>query len=117
MRFAATPAVPQPNIAQAARTVGGTWRWGTANRWTDTRVPAAFDARNHVQMVLDGPQQTCRVTLQVIGEAPRELFRGGFAPPPDGTPLAIELFCARKQSRPDGPAFDNLLADALGGSQ
>ena len=67
------------------RTVGGTWRWGSGNCWTDTRVPSAFDAWNHVQLVLDGRQQTYRVTLQVIGEAPRELFRGTFTPHPDGT--------------------------------
>ena len=49
-----------------------------------------------MQLVLDGRQQTYRVTLQVIGEAPRELFRGTFTPHPDGTPLAIELFCLRE---------------------
>ena len=75
----------------------------------DTKMPAAFDAWNHLQLVLDGKSRTARVTLRVIGEAPRELFRGGFSLTAERTSLLVELICGRKVARPDGPAFDNLL--------
>ena len=49
------------------------------------------------------------VLLQVIGEAPRILSQTKLSPSfAAGIPFKIELLCDRKQTRDDGPAFDNL---------
>jgi len=91
------------------RTRAGHWHCGPNGNLADTKIRAAFDAWNHLQLVLDHKSQTCRVTLQVIGAAPQELWSAKLKQlPPTGTPLAIELFCRRQQPRDDGPAFDNL---------
>lgn len=91
------------------RTRAGTWHYGTSEQLTDTEIPAAFDAWNHLQLTLDSTSGTCEVLIQVIGESPRPLIP---ATPigllPANTPLATELFCNRNAPRNDGPAFDNL---------
>ena len=92
------------------RTRFGTWHCGTDGKLTDTKIPAAFDAWNHLQLMLDSTAGTCQVRLQVIAEAPRILGHTNLAPGfAAGMPLSIELICDRKQPRDDGPAFDNLL--------
>ena len=92
------------------RTRSGTWHCGTDGKLIDTKLPAAFDAWNHLQLVLDGRTKTCRVISQTIGEAPRSLFQTDLSPSfAVGVPLTIELISDRKQPRDDGPAFDNLL--------
>ena len=92
------------------RTRSGTWHCGTDGKLTDTKIPAAFDAWNHLQLSLDSKAGTCQVLLQVIGEAPRILSQTKLSPSfAAGIPFKIELLCDRKQPRDDGPAFDNLL--------
>ena len=76
---------------------------------TDSKLPAAFDVWNHLQLTLDSTSDLCQVLVQVIGEPPQPLVpanRIGMLPA--STPLAIELFCDRQKPRDDGPAFDNL---------
>ena len=91
------------------RTHAGNWHSGTEGKLTDTKIPAAFDAWNHLQLTLDSTAGTCQVLLQVIGEAPRPLGQATrVGTLPASTPLAIELFCHRPKPRDDGPAFDNL---------
>ncbi len=92
------------------RTRSGTWHSGTNGKLTDTKIPAAFDAWNHLQVTLDSTSGTCQVLLQVSGDAPRPLGQATrIGTLPASTPLAIELFCHRQKPRDDGPAFDNLL--------
>ena len=57
------------------RTMDGTWRCGAGGQLTDTGTAAAFDAWNHLQLVLDGHEGSCRVILQVLGEVPRVIPR------------------------------------------
>lgn len=91
------------------RTKQGTWHHGDGQTLIDTKRAAAFDAWNHLQLAIDPPTKTCRVILQVIGEAPRELCRTTLNRiPAANAPLALELFCHRSQPHADGPAFDNL---------
>ncbi len=92
------------------RTRTGTWHCGTDGKLTDTKIPAAFDAWNQLQLILDSKAGTCQVLLQVIGESPRLLCETNLSPSlAAGIPFKIELICDRKQPRDDGPAFDNLL--------
>lgn len=75
----------------------------------DSHQPVAFDAWQHLQLILDPQAKTYRVLIQVIAEPPRELCRGNLASlPKQGAQLTFELSCERSQPRPDGPAFDNL---------
>ena len=91
------------------RTRAGTWHYGTSEQLTDTEIPAAFDAWNHLQLTLDSTSGTCEVLTQVIGESPRPLIPATqIGMLPANTPLATELFCNRNAPRNDGPAFDNL---------
>lgn len=91
------------------RTKQGTWHHGDGQTLTDTKLAAAFDAWNHLQLAIDPQTKTCRVILQVIGEAPRELCRTTLNRiPAANDSLALELFCHRSQPHVDGPAFDNL---------
>ena len=91
------------------RTRSGTWHCGTDGKLTDTKIPAAFDAWNHLQLALDFTDGRCQVLLQVIGEAPSILDQTKLSPSfAAGIPFKIELICDRKQARDDGPAFDNL---------
>ena len=91
------------------RIVDGRWHCG-GGKLADTGLDAAFDAWNHIQLAVDTARQTYRLSLQVIGEAPRMLHEGKLeSPPVNGESLTIELGCLRKQPRSDGPAFDNLL--------
>jgi len=91
------------------RTHQGRWHLRDGDKLTDTKLSAACDAWNHLQLVIDPQAKTCRVILQVIGEAPRELCRTSLNRiPATDAPLAIELFCKRSKPQTDGPAFDNL---------
>lgn len=88
------------------RTRAGTWHYGTSEQLTDTEIPAAFDAWNHLQLTLDSTSGTCEVLLQVIGESPRPLIPATqIGMLPANTPLATELFCNRNAPRNDGPAL------------
>lgn len=90
-------------------TRSGTWHSGTEGMLTDSKLPAAFDAWNHLQLTLDSTSDLCQVLVQVIGEPPQPLVRATrIGMLPASTPLAIELFCDRQKPRDDGPAFDNL---------
>jgi hypothetical protein len=91
------------------RTHQATWHYREGDTLSDTKVSAAFDAWNHLQRVIDPQDKTCRVMLQVIGAAPRELCCTSLNRlPATDSPLAVELFCHRSQPHSDGPAFDNL---------
>jgi hypothetical protein len=91
------------------RTIDGRWHCG-GDQLTDTGAAADFDAWNHLQLALDTARKTYRISLQVVGSAPRLLHEGVWdVHHPAGTQLAVELGCLRKAPRPDGPAFDNLL--------
>ena len=91
------------------RTHQGNWHYLDGDTLIDTRIAAAFDAWNHVQLVIDPSNKSWQVILQVIGEPPRLLCRGSL----DRTPavsdtLGVEFFCSRSKSHTDGPAFDSL---------
>ncbi len=91
------------------RTHHATWHHREGDKLIDTKVSAAFDAWNHLQLVIDPPNKSYRVLLQVIGEAPRLLCRGSLNRTPAASdPLAVEFFFSRSQTNTDGPAFDNL---------
>lgn len=90
------------------RTRGGHWHVGTGGRLSDTKLAAAFDAWNHLQLVINPKSRQCIVRLQVIGEPPRELHRTELTEPIVEA-MAVELFCIRSKPLPDGPAFDNLV--------
>ena len=57
------------------RTINGHWHCG-GDQLTDTGTAADFDAWNHLQLALDTARQTYRVSLQVVGSAPRLLHEG-----------------------------------------
>lgn len=91
------------------RTHQGTWHQRNGDQLTDTKVPASFDAWNHLQLVIEPSSKSCRVILQVVGEAPRMLCHASLdRTPAGGDSLDIELFCSRSKTQTDGPAFDNL---------
>ena len=73
------------------------------------RLKQAFDNLPHLQLVIDPSSKSCRVILQVVGEAPRPLCHASLSrTPAGGDSLGIELFCGRSKTQTDGPAFDNL---------
>lgn len=47
------------------RTRAGTWHYGTSEQLTDTEIPAAFDAWNHLQLTLDLSSGTCEVLYKL----------------------------------------------------
>jgi hypothetical protein len=86
-----------------------TWHVRDGDRLTDTPVPAAFDAWNHLQLVMDASNESFLIILQIVGEAPRKLCQGMLSGTPVvGESLSVELFCHRFAPNADGPAFDNL---------
>ena len=101
-----TTADSQPMIDLRTRQGNGHVHDGT--QLTDTKVAAAFDAWNHLQLVIDPSSKSSRVILHVIGEAPRLLCRGSLNHTSDvSSPLGVELFCDRSNPHSDGAAFDN----------
>jgi hypothetical protein len=93
------------------RTHQFTWHYLDDNTLIDTNLSAAFDAWNHVQLVINPENKSYCVFLQVVGESPRVLCRGSLdRMPAAGDTLGVEFFCSRSKSQTDGPAFDNLRA-------
>lgn len=94
----------------AVRAANGVWECWDGGKYATTSTPAAIDAWTRVHLRKGGKAGTYVAILEVIGEAPRELFRGrfgvGIAP---GAPLSLALENERTAARPDGPAFDNLI--------
>lgn len=91
------------------RTDKTTWHYRDGDKLIDTKVSAAFDAWNHLQLVIDPANNSFQVLLQVVGAAPGLLCKGTLSRNSDmNTPLGVELFCSRSTRRVDGPAFDNL---------
>ncbi len=94
----------------AVRAAGVVWQGYDADKFVPTATPAAIDAWSRLSVRRGEKSGTYVVLVQVVGEAPRELFRGrlgaGISP---GAPLALVLENERSTPRPDGPAFDNVL--------
>lgn len=93
------------------RTHQSTWHYLDDNTLIDTNLSAAFDAWNHLQLVINPENKSYCVFLQVVGESPRVLCRGSLdRMPAAGDTLGVEFFCSRSKSQTDGPTFDNLRA-------